>query len=146
MEVSWSVYSTVWRHTLHVINFNWGQAILFRNILWLVCIDGDIKGTISDRKFQTSLFSNPQIFFPFFFFANFTEINYIYNNSLGYSIFFNERQFFVLGNFRRWKLIQARVSGNTFWFSQVLVYFSMLHGSAHLFYDNIVIQLVLCVY
>ena len=54
------------------------------------------KGTISDRLFQTSLFSKPP-FFPIFR-ENCTVITYLYNNSLGNSIFWKEGQFFVVGN------------------------------------------------
>ena len=41
----------------------------------------DVKRTISDRQFQTSLFSKPNDFFFFFciFRENFTVITYLYN-------------------------------------------------------------------
>ena len=45
-----------------------------------------LKGAISDRQFHTSLFSKPQILFCIFR-ENFTVITYLYNNSLGNSIF-----------------------------------------------------------
>ena len=75
-----------------------------------------IKCTINNPKFQTSLFSEPPDFF-YIFRENFTVINYMYNNSLGNSIFFDlsfctaRDNFLLVGiNFHRQKLIQANVS------------------------------------
>ena len=62
-----------------------------------------IKGTISDRTYQTSLFSKPQIFFFFFFFWHFQRELHRnslprYNNSLENSIFLERETIFVVGN------------------------------------------------
>ena len=52
----------------------------------------NLKGTISGRQFQTSLFSKPQIFFFFYIFReNFTVIAYLHNNLLKHQDIFGKR-------------------------------------------------------
>ena len=71
----------------HLPNMAVGD-VAFYYTLYLCASHLVIKGTISDRPFQTSLFSDPQIFFFFCIFReNLTVITYLYNNSLGNSIF-----------------------------------------------------------
>ena len=70
------------------------------------------KGTISDRPFQTELFSKPQIFF-FIFRENSTVINYLFNKSLWNSIFLERAKKASVSSKKSFKS----------WFSEVLMYF-----------------------
>ena len=61
-----------------------------------------VKGTISDPKFQTSLFFSEHPDFFCIFRENYTVLNYIYNNSLGNNIFLEKETIICC-----WELIIA---------------------------------------
>ena len=55
----------------------------------------DLKGTISDRPFRTSLFSKPPHFCIFR--ENYTVVTYLYNNSLGDSTYLERETMLCCG-------------------------------------------------
>ena len=93
-------------------------------------------------------FPSPAFFFFFFFFflliqreLHFDKLS-IKQFSQKQPILGTRDNSLSLGvNFRRRKLMQTSVSSN-----QVLVYLSMWHGRPYLFYENVAIQVVRCVF
>ena len=121
--------STASRHTI-LQNGTYKQGKwIWKIVLW------ESKQSISDPKFQTSLFSKTTDFFHIQGEIHYNKLPIPQFPQKQY-IFGKKDNFWLLRiNFRWRKLIQASVSGKSFkfWFSRVLVHFSMWHGITFFF-------------